>query len=676
MKLFNFAVIKLTLFLTLGILLSHFIAFNILISLGISFLLITILGFVIRAIKNHLKPPVWFGVLVFITTTSVGMSSLLIHDEIQYPSHYSRYLNGNVQNTTLRIREVLKPGLYQNKYVVDVLKIEDNTVIGKSLLNLSKNLLKNPLSVDEIYFTKTEFKAIAEPLNPYQFDYKAYLKKKHIHHQLFLNQHELLLISSNTHTVLGYAARFRVHIQNLLNHYHFNPDEIGVINALLLGQRQDLSQEIYESYTQAGAVHILAVSGLHVGIILLLLNYLLKPIETIKHGKYFKMVIIVMLLWGFAIIAGLSASVTRAVSMFTIFAIAMQLKRPTNAYNTLAISMFFILLFKPLFIFDVGFQLSYLAVLAIISIQPLLYNIIKPRFMLIDKLWTISTVTIAAQLGIMPLSLFYFHQFPSLFFLSNLVIIPFLGFILGYGILIVVLAIVNALPLGIAEFYGAIISWMNNFITWISNQDTYLFEHISFSIYHVILSYVLIITGYFLIKYRTFKHAVAFLITIIGIQSFLFLKNNYNSNNRFIIYHKSRYSMVGNQHNNSLLIYHQMPDSILSKDNIITNYKVGAQIKTIAYDSINAVYQFNSKILLIIDSTSVYQHLSFEPHFVLLRNSPKVNLTRLIHNLQPELIIIDGSNYNSYQGQWEVTCQTEKIPFHRTSKKGAFIYTY
>ena len=143
-------------------------------------------------------------------------------------------------------------------------------------------------------------------------------------------------------------------------------------------------------------MHILAVSGLHVGIVLMLLNLLFKPIEYIKHGKAIKVMIILLILWGFAIVAGLSASVTRAVTMFSVVAIAMHLNRPTNIYNTLAISIFILLSFKPMFLFDVGFQLSYVAVLAIVTIQPLLNKLWKPKWKAFDFLWNIFTVTIAA----------------------------------------------------------------------------------------------------------------------------------------------------------------------------------------------------------------------------------------------------------------------------------------
>jgi len=513
-------------------------------------------------------------------------------------------------------------------------------------------------------------------LNPYQFDYKNYLKRQNIYCQLYATNNELLEISKHKHTIYGFAARLREHIQSKLKEYKFSNAEYAIISALLLGQRQDISKEIYESYSQAGAIHILAVSGLHVGIVLMLLNYLLKPLEFINRGRYLKMIVIVILLWCFAIVAGLSASVTRAVTMFTIIAIAMHLKRPTNIYNTLAISAFALLLFKPNFLFDVGFQLSYMAVLAIVSIQPLLYKLYHPKYKIDDFFWKIFTVTLAAQFGVIPLSLYYFHQFPGLFFLSNLVIIPFLGIILGLGIIIIILASFNSLPTFLTDFYSLIISTMNNFVQWISNQETFLLQNIPFNLTQVILSYMFIVLTLSTIIKKPFKSLRLLLFIIIIGQLYFIYDSQINRTQEFIIFHKSRYTLLGFKANDTLKVHHNLNDSILNLDKTITNYKVGSRIKTVHSDSIQNVYQIDTKMLLVVDSLGVYKSLSFKPNFILLRNSPKINLKRLIDSIQPELIICDGSNYTSYQNRWQVTCEAKKIPFHKTSEKGAFIFKY
>ena len=679
MKLLNFIIIKLTFYLIIGIIIGSNFDIELLYSILICIILLSSLGIGIILPKRKYRQYTWSGFLIFATTISIGVLTVNINDQLNFKNHYSKQEIISIDTTytiNFRIREVLKSGNYHDKYVVDLLKINNTNVSGKLLLNVRKDSTIANLKVDEILITISNFKALYLPFNPHQFNYKNYLEKKHIYHQLTITNIELLKIQTKKHTLFGYASKLRERINTNLKQYNFKDDELAIINALLLGQRQDISKDIYDSYTQAGVIHILAVSGLHVGIILLLLNFLLKPLERFKYGKTIKILVIVLLLWSFAIVAGLSASVTRAVTMFSIVAIGMNLKRPTNIFNTLAISMFFILLFKPNFLFDVGFQLSYLAVFAIVTIQPILYKIWSPKLKAIDYLWQIFTVTLAAQFGVIPVSLYYFHQFPGLFFASNLVIIPLLGFILGFGILVIILALLNILPSLLANLYGSIISLMNDFVGWISHQEQFLFKNISFGIMEVIVSYIVIISTINLYKRKNYRSVIIFLISIMFIQIAFIYNKHQTATNEFLVFHKSRFSIIGIKQNNKLLVHHNLEEDLQENNSIITNFEVGERIVETSTDSLQSIYIINNKNLLVVDSFGIYNVRSFKVDIILLRNSPKINLKRLIDSLKPELIISDGSNYKTYQERWSKTCDAQKIPFHQTGKKGAYIYRY
>lgn len=679
MKLLNFTIIKLTLFLVLGIVIGYNFQISLQQSLFISVILLIAFGISLFLTKKLHKPHVAIGILIYATTISIGVFTVNINDKVSSKDHFTNHESLNIDSTyaiKIRIREILKPSAYQNKYVIDILEINNERVSGKSLLNVEKDSAISSLKVDAILNTTSNFVDLIPNLNPHQFNYKNYLHRKSIHHQLYLSNSELLILQNKKHTLFGYASLLRERINTNLKLYHFKDDELAIINALILGQRQDISKEIYSSYAQAGAIHILAISGLHIGIILILLNRFFKPIEYLKNGKIIKIFLIVFLLWSFAIVAGLSASVVRAVTMFTVIAIAMNLKRPTNIYNTLAISIFVLLLVKPSFLFDVGFQLSYLAVLGIVVIQPMIYKIWRPKQKVINFFWNIFTVTIAAQIGIVPVSLYYFHQFPGLFFISNLVIIPALGFILGFGIIIILLSLLSTMPLFVANLYGDIISLMNMFISWISNQEEFLFKNITFGIAYVIISYLLIMVLVIVLKKRNYTHLAIALTIIICCQGFLIFDKSQSSSNSFTVFHRTRFSIIGIQNNRHLVLHHNMNDSILKNDNVITNFRVGEGIKDIKTDSIQSIYKHNNKTILVVDSLGIYNVTTFKPNIILLRNSPKINLIRLIDSLQPELIISDGSNYKSYEERWMLTCEAQKIPFHQTSKKGAHVYYY
>lgn len=679
MKLLNFTIIKLTICLILGIIIGYFTSISlnaIIISTALLLLVLLILYLIAR--KQFIKS-IWFGILAFFVMISVGVLTTNFHNQENFSKHYTHIIStksDSLKTIKFRIREILKPGNYYDKYVIDLLEIDNKNTSGKTLLNIQKDTLHAPLRVDNVYVSRIDFRDLTRPLNPHQFDYKNYLKKKYIYHQLFVKNESLLAIESNTMTIFGVADYIRKHINKKLKRYDFKPDELTIINALLLGQRQDISEEVYTSYTNAGAIHILAVSGLHVGVILLILSFIFKPLERFKHGKLIKTILLVSILWSFALIAGLSASVTRAVTMFSIVAIALNLKRPTNIYNTLAISMFIILLFKPLFIFDVGFQLSYLAVFAIVAIDPFLYGLWRPKNKVLNFYWHTFTVTISAQFGIIPVSLFYFHQFPGLFFISNLIIIPFLGVILGLGILVILLAVLNILPQFGADIYGYIISLMNSFVAWVSKQEAFLLKDISFSLLYVIVSYVFIVTFIRLLFKRNYSNLKLFLIAILIVQGALIYDEFSKPSNEFIVFHKSRYSLLGNTINNKIVVASDFDSIVKSKNKIINNYVVGNDINTVEEQAISPIYLLNKKHLLVIDSLGIYNIKTLKPEFVLLRQSPKINLNRLIDSLKPKQIIADGSNYKSYIARWEHICRKRKIPFHQTSKKGAYIIDY
>ena len=669
MKLLNFTIIKLACFLVLGILLACYTSIPLTVSLYASLFLVFVLSLTYWVSIHKKTKSIWFALISYISITFIGVLVTNLNNEKLAENHYLRF--DSSQATTFRIRSILKSGNYNDKYVIDVLKIDAVQVSGKALLNIKKDSINEKLKVDAIYITTDYFHKIKDVTNPNQFNYKKYLERQYIYKQIYTTQPTLFKVSDKKHTVYGYADSIRENINNKLKTYAFSLDELAIINALLLGQRQNLSNAVKADYINSGAIHVLAVSGLHVGILLFLLNFIFKPLDNNKRTRIIKSILIISLLWSFAIIAGLSASVTRAVTMFSIVQIAMTLNRPTNIYNTLAISIFVLLLFKPLFIFDVGFQLSYLAVFAIVSIQPLLVKYWQPKYYIPKKLWDIFTVTIAAQLGVLPISLFYFHQIPSLFFIANLIIIPFLGLILGLGILVITLALLNSLPSFLVEFYSGIITAMNSLMQWISHQETFLFKDISFNLLQVLSAYLLIIS---VIKLLTNKNYNWFRLTLVSVLIFqsvsIFNKYN-NSFNSFTIFHKSKYTVLGKKSNNRLKVYSNL-DSI-GQFNSLKDYAVGNRITKIKPHRLQPLFKLKNEYLFIIDSLGTYNVKGFKPDYVLIRNSPKINLKRVIDSLKPNHIIADGSNYPSYITRWETTCKKQKTPFHYTGEKGAFI---
>lgn len=674
MRLLNFNIIRLFLFLVLGILIGRFSSVDIRSAFIGCLILLSSTAITWYFNRNKLTKHALFAVLSYLTMISIGCVTYLSHIDSHKDHHYSKLVElNNSKELILQIKQRLKPDQYNEKYIASIISINGKSTFGKLLVNIKSDSLNKPLNVDTVFFISEELRPIQGPLNPYQFDYSAYLEDKNIYRQVYVNQTELKQISNKPFTIFGYADALRKTINERLVNAGFKPDTLGIINAMLLGQRQDIDKDIYNNYINSGTIHILAVSGLHVGIILLILNALFKPLLYLKHGRVLRPAIIVLLLWLFAIIAGLSPSVTRAVTMFSIISIAMHLKRPTNIYNTLVISAFLILLIQPNFLFQVGFQMSYAAVLGIVSIQPKLYKLISSNYWPIDKLWQIFTVTLAAQIGVLPISLYYFHQFPGLFFISNLVVIPVLGLILGMGLLVIISALANTLPHFLVELYSSIIESLNAFTAWVANFEAFLFRDISFNLIQVICWYILIICIVTFYSSKKSNWLILGLISILSLQCYTFYNSITQNKKSLVVFNKSRYTLIGIQNQKHLNVYHNLDSSKLLRDNIVKNFTVGERITSIKSKDIASVYRVEKENLLVIDSLGVYENLSFNTPYILLRNSPKINLNRLVDSLNPRTIIADASNYTSYVKRWKSTCTKRKVEFHYTKEKGAFI---
>jgi competence protein ComEC len=612
---------------------------------------------------------------IFISWLSFFLIGILLiygGDATKNYNYFEKHLT-NTSNAILAIEKVLKPGNYHYKYMAEVLQIDHQKTTGSVLINIEKDSVTSFFKIGDRILLKNKFVAIKESLNPYQFNYKNYLAKQGIHQQVYAKKLELLLLNQTSTSFLEFIAAFRLKIQQSLQQYDFSEDELAIMNALLLGQRQDISKELTANYSKAGAIHILAVSGLHVGIILWMLSFVLKPLERYKKGKVIKLVLVVLFLWFFAVLAGMSASVTRAVTMFSAIAIGQFFNKRNAIEQSLIFSMFLLLLLKPLFLFDVGFQLSYLAVFGIIWVQPVFYQLWKPKYYIIDKGWQLITVSTAAQLGVLPISLFYFHQFPGLFFLSNLLIIPFLGLILGTGIIVLGLSYLTILPVFLVDIYGGIISILNRLVAFIARQEAFLFSDISFSFIKMFFSYLVIIACFQFFLKRNAKRCLFFLGSVLIFQSvFFYEKYHIEKNNEFIVFHKSRNSIVGIRTGSFLEVYNDM-DSLVTKQNLLKNYKVGENIQYQNYQKLPTLLQLNKQIVLFIDTVGVYNLSDLRQPIVLLRQSPKINLERLINRLQPTIIIADGSNYKSYVRRWKATCLKLQIPFWSTNEQGAYI---
>jgi competence protein ComEC len=228
--------------------------------------------------------------------------------------------------------------------------------------------------------------------------------------------------------------KMREYFLSILSTYVRDRNQFAVASAIMLGYNDYMNGDITRAYASSGALHVLSVSGLHVGIMFFMLNVLLKFMDNRgRKLEITKSVSIILFIWLYACLTGLSPSVLRSAMMFSLIQSGTLLKRHVNTFNIVFGSAVVLMLFNPFIVTEVGFRLSYLAVLGIIYLQPKIYSLWAFKNWFLDKAWMIVAVSLAAQIATFPLSLLYFHQFPNLFLISNLVVIPVSNLILFLG---------------------------------------------------------------------------------------------------------------------------------------------------------------------------------------------------------------------------------------------------
>ncbi|WP_396169145.1 ComEC/Rec2 family competence protein [Flavobacterium sp.] len=675
MRVLQFPLIKITGCFVFGLLLAHYIKppfFVALIALIISFIAVIITYIIPRKTiipKNH------FGIATFLAAFLIGVFTFVSNNQTRNKLHYIHFISTQKKNytATITLKEKLKNTTVNYRYVAQMITLNGKESYGKVLLNLKKNPFIPTLEIGTILKVKGSFYKNRNPNNPNQFDYGNYLENQQIYGQLYVKPSDIQVGSFTDKGIAYHASLLRNRIIRNLEKNHFHKTELNVVVALLLGQQQDISPEVVKDYQYAGAVHVLSVSGLHVGFILLFITFLLRPFPNTRTGSIVKLIIVITFLWAFGILAGLAPSVVRSVTMFSFVAIGMYLRRSINIYNTLAVSALLILLFQPSFLFDVGFQLSYVALYFIVWLQPFLASAWNPKYIILRQFWEIITVSFAAQIGTLPMSIYYFHQFPGLFFVTNIVILPGMSLILGLGVIVMFLAALDWVWMPLLKSLECCIWALNKIIAWVASFENFVFKDIPLHYFSMWGLYLVIFSSFIWMKKPSYRKFIATLFALIILQIIaITIKYTNEKAEEFIIFNKQRTSIFTKRIGDKVTVFtsenleKNANANLVLKSYLVANYCSIQKKKNIP----NLLY-FKNKKILVIDSSGAYLEKE-RPDILLLINSPKINLERVFQNWKPQKVVVDASNYKSYCKIWKATCVKEKIPFHDTAEKGFF----
>lgn len=347
---------------------------------------------------------------------------------------------------------------------------------GKVMFYAEKRHFPNRFDYGDLILVAGTPTLVPGPSNPYEFDYREYLGYKQIYHQHFFREGSVRSIGHSAPGQLQkHAIEARQWADKVLQDHIPGQREQALASALVLGVTEGLDNELMNAYAATGAMHVLSVSGLHVGIVYGLLLLMFKPFNQFKSTKWILLGVSLAVLWAYAFITGISASVLRAVTMFSFAALAKPFNHRVNIYNILAASAFCLLVYDPFMLMSVGFQLSYLAVIGIVALQPGLYKLWEPRLWIWDEIWKVAAVSIAAQLATVSIGLFYFHQFPNYFLITNMVVIPGSFIVLILGIIMLISSFLEP----VVELLG----WLTHWVIKLVNSIVFGIEQFPFSVF-------------------------------------------------------------------------------------------------------------------------------------------------------------------------------------------------
>ena len=558
----------------------------------------------------------------------------------------------------------------------------------------------NLLSAGDIIILKTSLREISNPGNPCEFNYKKFLRFKGIIYQSYIKQGTWRRIG-HSNSPKTFAVKLRNTLLYLYKKYGIKDNEFAVISAVTLGYKDALNPAIKKSFASAGAMHVVAVSGLHVGIIFYVLNILFKSTGKIKCLKGPKLTIIILILWFYALLTGLAPPVVRATIMFTLIQIGMSLNRQVNIYNILAVTAFFMLISNPLQISDIGFQLSFISMLSIIFFQPRFYRLLIFKNLILDKIWILFTVSLSAQLGIFPVVIYYFHQFPVYFWLTNILIIFPVALSIYLAILLFALSWAGQAASVIAGILNLLLKFINFSIMAIEKlpfaviEDLYTSPAATFLLYIVISS----ISMFIIFKNRLYLKASLLCVIILLSMNFMRYWDIYRQK-KIVIFNINKFSAVNFiEGRNSYLFTDIDPESDgrlllnsaynywlkngVAKRNRIF-YISGCNGKNKVYDDIaelhvrqlydNLFISFRGERLLLLHNAELLEYISnskYKPDYLIIIRNLKLNKNALIKLPDIDNIIIDSSNNFSTRQFWIKACRDYGINCNIVSLEGA-----
>ncbi len=516
--------------------------------------------------------------------------------------------------------------------------------------------------------------------NPGAFDYRRYCAMQHIYHQVYLKQDEYTILPEIKERKSGkLLLSIREKVIAILRKYIPGKKEVGLAEALLIGYKDDLDKNLLQSYSKTGVVHVIAISGLHLGLIYWLLNSMFRSLGKNKKMRFIKALLVICGLWLFSLVAGGAPSVMRSTVMFSFIALGGSKK--ISVYNSLALSAFVLLCYHPFWLWDTGFQLSYVAVLSIVVFMRPVYNWFYVKNKLLDFCWKLVATSTAAQILTTPVIIYYFHQFPNYFLITNLVAVPLSSIIILGELLLCAFSIVPAL----GTIAGSMVEWLirllNAFIEYIEHMPLVTTDHLQLSFLQLIIVYITICAfSYWLLQ----KNKTALNIALCSLCCFITLKTiskiKVAGQQKIIVYHVPKHHAISfiQGRNSRLICDTGIINNNLQKFSINPAHEyfsiTNVDFQPANTDNAEGIYFGNQRILVVngpLKTLPATMPLTVD--LIVISGNPRITISDLLKAVRCKQIVFDSSNSVWKINTWKTDCISNGVPCYSVAEKGAFI---
>jgi competence protein ComEC len=699
--------VRVVILLILGIYSSQFLYIPIVYQLAVCLFLVSIIWIIQISKSSILSVVKSLSLLILFLVFCIGFFRQSLQKTSTDSHHYTKLLSQQDYLVGQIVQEVKKKKA-SSSTLLDLESINGLSCRGKLLVYFNKVDSILDYGLGDIIAISGQPIDIQSSKNPKSFDYQNFMSNKGIDKQVFLKSGSHSLVKKDRlFLLLHYSNQARNWALGVLEKRLPDRDQFATASAMVLGNRDHISEELQSAFSDTGAVHVLAVSGLHVGIVIMLFNFLFRRIrsESKQFKKIIKFSVLTLIAIVYALITGASPAVMRASIMFSTLLFGRLWFDNSNIYNILSFSAILILLYNPNNLTDLGFIFSYLALISIVYFQPYFMNLIEkfyePTHWVSIRITQLVTVSLAAQVLIFPMSIYYFHKFPIYFILSGVLAVAMAPFILGCGLLLIFTSIIPIWSTVNTIGFSLLLKVFLGIIYGIQMLPFNSIDNVWISMSSLVCLYMAILSIMYILTNRKSEY-----------QRFISPKKT-GRNNAILIMSLSFWVLVGNS------IYHTYRVKN-HKELIVYDYNGGTLIdiyegenlRTIASNNVdknnikytcrdNRIYQGNlDPIPLSLDSNFVHNRLVigynclmyFADKKILFLNSVDIekvfpaqsDILLISHGCETspynfldvhitKLVVVDSSISYKKRNQWKKECEKKSIPFFYTKKNGAYI---